>query len=89
MKEMPKRRKKCNAAGREVMELCASLGGTISGEHGIGLEKQHYMPLIFSENDLLFMKRVQLLFDPLDLSNPGKVFPETMKTDASVTVQAV
>ena len=74
---IPDETKRMHEAGHEIMALCASMGGTISGEHGIGIEKHNYMPLIFSEDDLDFMKRIKSLFDPLDICNPGKIFPET------------
>jgi glycolate oxidase len=63
------------AAGGEILKLCAEVGGSISGEHGIGLEKADYMPLIFSEADLACMRRVKEAFNPTGRCNPGKIFP--------------
>src|SRR5216117_1196450 len=63
------------AAGGAIMRVCAEVGGSISGEHGIGLEKIDYMPLIFSEADLACMHRVKEAFNPGGLCNPGKIFP--------------
>ena len=63
------------AAGAEIMKVCAEVGGSISGEHGIGLEKSDFMPFIFSEADLAFMQRLKIAFNPTGLCNPGKVFP--------------
>ena len=63
------------AAGGEILKVCAEVGGSISGEHGIGLEKRDYMPLIFSEADLGCMARVKRAFNPTGLCNPGKIFP--------------
>jgi glycolate oxidase len=63
------------AAGAEIMKVCAEVGGSISGEHGIGLEKADFMPFIFSVADLAFMQRLKLAFNPTGLCNPGKVFP--------------
>ncbi len=63
------------AAGAEIMKLCAEVGGSISGEHGIGLEKMDFMPLIFSAADLAFMQRLKDAFNPTGRCNPGKVFP--------------
>ncbi len=63
------------AAGAEIMRLCVEVGGSISGEHGIGLEKQNFMPWIFSEADLQAMARVKAAFNPTGRCNPGKVFP--------------
>src|SRR5437588_4287313 len=66
-------------AGAEIMRLCAEVGGSISGEHGIGLEKADFMPFIFSPADLELMQRLKHAFNPDGLCNPGKVFP-TRKT---------
>jgi glycolate oxidase len=62
-------------AGDEILKCCIAAGGTLSGEHGIGLEKNELMPLIFSEDDLQAMKKIKSVFNPDDLCNPGKVFP--------------
>jgi glycolate oxidase subunit GlcD len=62
-------------ASREIMELCVSMGGSISGEHGIGTEKASYMRLIFSEEDLGFMLALREVWNPRGLLNPGKVLP--------------
>src|SRR6266571_3063912 len=62
-------------AGAEIMRLCAEVGGSISGEHGIGLEKADFMPFIFSVADLEFMRRLKQAFNPTGRCNPGKVFP--------------
>src|SRR3989449_2262922 len=63
------------AAGAEIMKVCAEVGGSISGEHGIGLEDADFMPFIFSAADLAFMQRLKDAFNPRGLCNPGKVFP--------------
>src|SRR5713101_496912 len=63
------------AAGAEIMKVCAEVGGSISGEHGIGLEKIDYMPLIFSEADLHAMRGVREAWNPRGLCNPGKILP--------------
>ena len=63
------------AAGGEILRLCAEVGGSISGEHGIGLEKMDFMPLIFSETDLDCMRRLRHAFNPDNRCNPGKIFP--------------
>ncbi len=62
-------------AGAEILKACAEAGGTISGEHGIGLEKIDSMPLIFSADDLTCMRKIKEAFDPQNLCNPGKIFP--------------
>jgi len=65
-------------AGMEILAACVALGGTISGEHGIGLEKMGAMRLLFSENDLRAQEWLKEVFDPADLSNPGKVLPSRL-----------
>lgn len=62
-------------AGRELMEVCVGAGGTITGEHGVGLDKREYLPLVFSEADMKAMLSVRAAFDPLGLCNPGKIVP--------------
>jgi glycolate oxidase len=63
------------AAGREILSRCIEAGGTITGEHGVGLEKQSFMPLVFSAADLDVMARVRSAIDPTGNFNPGKVLP--------------
>ncbi|HNB23378.1 MAG TPA: FAD-linked oxidase C-terminal domain-containing protein [Candidatus Melainabacteria bacterium] len=63
-------------AGREILELCVELGGTLSGEHGIGIEKVHEMPMAFAEKDLQAMTWVKNAFDPRTICNPGKIIPQ-------------
>ena len=63
-------------ASREIMEVCVEAGGTISGEHGVGLDKLHYMRLVHSEADLEAMRLVKRIWDPEGGMNPGKVVPE-------------
>ncbi|MDO8472697.1 MAG: FAD-linked oxidase C-terminal domain-containing protein [Dehalococcoidia bacterium] len=62
-------------ASRDIMQICVDAGGTISGEHGIGTEKIAAMPLLFAPADLSIMSSIKRSFDPLDLCNPGKIFP--------------
>jgi len=61
---------------REIFELTKSLGGTISGEHGIGWVQREFMDIPFSPSELSLMKGIKKLFDPNNVLNPGKVFPE-------------
>ena len=63
------------AIGAEILRICVDSGGVLSGEHGIGLEKQDQMPLMFSEEDMATMSLLKLAFETEDLLNPGKVFP--------------
>jgi len=67
-------------AATEIMQACADVGGTISGEHGIGVEKLHGMFFIFSDKDMAAMNKVKAAFDPVSRYNPGKLIPELQKT---------
>lgn len=58
----------------EIFELCKNLGGTISGEHGIGLVQKNYLPVVFPEYQLALMKNIKQVFDPHYILNPGKIF---------------
>jgi glycolate oxidase subunit GlcD len=68
---------KVRKASTEILKICAEVGGTISGEHGIGIEKLEEMPFVFTEGDLDAMRKVKLAMDPGNLCNPGKVVPES------------
>ena len=59
---------------KEIFELTVSLGGTISGEHGIGYSQKSYLPIALSKNELAVMKNIKNLFDPNNILNPGKLF---------------
>ncbi len=61
--------------GGEILKLCVKVGGSISGEHGIGADKKCYMPNMFTEVDLETMQWVRQVFNPKGLANPGKIFP--------------
>ena len=62
-------------AGGQILRLCASLGGSIAGEHGVGVEKREYLPAMYSPGEIAAMLEVKQVFDPHGLLNPGKVFP--------------
>ncbi|MDE3228331.1 MAG: FAD-binding protein, partial [Chloroflexota bacterium] len=64
-------------AGNDLLRACVDLGGMVSGEHGIGLEKRDAMAYVYSARDLAAMARVRLAFDPHELFNPDKIFPES------------
>ena len=70
-------------AGR-ILRLCVELGGSITGEHGIGVEKRDYLPDMFTADEIDCMKRLRAAFDPLGIANPGKMFPAA---DAPALVQ--
>jgi FAD/FMN-containing dehydrogenase len=63
------------AAGREIMALCVEAGGSLTGEHGVGLEKREEMCLVFNDEDLAAMSRVRAAWDPKRRLNPGKLIP--------------
>ncbi len=64
-----------HAAGSAIIEASLAVGGVLSGEHGIGIEKRDFMPLMFSEADLDAQARLRQAFDPDEMANPGKVLP--------------
>ncbi len=67
---------KLEPAIEEIFELTVSLGGLISGEHGIGFVQRNYLPIAFSEAEIELMRRIKSVFDPNGILNPDKVFPE-------------
>jgi len=62
-------------AGKEILRLCVEMGGTLTGEHGIGIEKQDSMRLLFSDSELKAMALIKRAFDPQNMLNPGKILP--------------
>lgn len=66
---------RAEALAGEILHLCIQLGGSITGEHGIGMEKREYLPQMFNETDLAVMKKIRHAIDPQELSNRGKMFP--------------
>jgi len=63
------------AFGSDILRLCVEVGGVLTGEHGVGIEKRDLMPVMFTDADLKQQQRVKCAFDPDLLLNPGKVFP--------------
>ncbi len=61
-------------AGR-ILKMCVQLGGSITGEHGVGVEKRDYLPEMFNPEEMACLHRIRDAFDPLGLANPGKMFP--------------
>jgi len=61
-------------AGR-ILKMCIEMGGSITGEHGIGMEKREYLHQMFSDDDVTVMKNIRAAFDPHTIANPGKMFP--------------
>jgi D-lactate dehydrogenase (cytochrome) len=71
----PEQRRKAHAIASSVLELSIQQGGVISGEHGIGVEKQNYLPLLFSPAELQLHATVHQVFNPTGSFNPAKIFP--------------
>ncbi|WP_129670560.1 FAD-binding oxidoreductase [Candidatus Chloroploca sp. Khr17] len=70
--------------GREILELCVGYGGSITGEHGVGIEKRAFMPMMYTADELAVMREIRDLFDPQAICNPGKIFPPASPTPAPV-----
>jgi glycolate oxidase len=66
---------RAEAFGADILRLCVEVGGVLTGEHGVGVEKRDLMPAMFSETDLAQQQRIKCAFDDKGLLNPGKVFP--------------
>jgi glycolate dehydrogenase FAD-linked subunit len=66
---------RAEAFGADILRLCVEVGGVLTGEHGVGVEKRDLMPAMFSETDLAHQQRLKCAFDDKGLLNPGKVFP--------------
>jgi glycolate oxidase len=74
--KIPGETEKAEAAGAEIAQVCLSYGGSLSGEHGIGVEKRELMGLQFSEEDLNFQLKFKQSFDPDRRLNPSVIFPQ-------------
>ncbi len=66
---------KAEACAAEIVGMCTEMGGSITGEHGVGMEKRGFLGQMYSEGDIDLMKRVRRAFDPKEIANRGKVFP--------------
>ena len=73
----PDERARVFKAGHEILEACVKAGGSISGEHGIGVEKIDFMPLLFTKEDMALQIDLRHAVDPHELSNPCKIFPDS------------
>ena len=71
----PDQVKRVLAAGGDILRACVAAGGSLTGEHGIGLEKQEFLGLVFSPEDIDTMQKIRSVFNPDELLNPGKLFP--------------
>ncbi|MBD1919702.1 glycolate oxidase subunit GlcD [Microcoleus sp. FACHB-831] len=79
---------KVEELGGEILKLCVKVGGSLSGEHGIGADKKCYMPDMFTESDLEAMQWVRQVFNPKGLANPGKIFPTPRTCGEAARAQA-
>jgi len=61
---------------KNLYEVVARLGGTISGEHGVGSKRARYLPLVMDPTLITLQQRIKRVFDPLNILNPGKIFPQ-------------
>ena len=71
----PVQYEKAVEASAEIIRYCVEIGGALTGEHGIGMEKSELMPLLFSDDDFDLMRRIHDAFNPVNALNPGKMFP--------------
>jgi glycolate oxidase len=74
-RRVPGQQEAAETLSARILELCIEAGGSITGEHGVGVDKKKMMSKMFAEPDLLTMQRVRCAFDPQQLSNPTKIFP--------------
>lgn len=81
----PEEEKAAKKAGEDILDACIAMGGTISGEHGIGLEKMKAMRHMFDPADIAAMRKAKHAFDPDDIFNPGKMFPPETETPQPTT----
>jgi len=72
----PGETERAEAFGTDILKLCVEVGGVLTGEHGVGVEKRDLMGTMFDESDLAHQQRLKCAFDPDGLLNPGKVFPQ-------------
>jgi len=75
-------------ASGEILARCVEVGGTITGEHGVGVEKIEFMPLMFTPADLEFMQNIKAVFDPEGLCNPDKIFPGKVPSEPGARTDA-
>jgi glycolate oxidase subunit GlcD len=74
-RRIPDQVRRVELASKEMMTACVEAGGTITGEHGVGLDKREYMEMIFTDDEMSIMCDIRRAFDPLGLANPAKILP--------------
>lgn len=72
---LPGSLERAEALAGQILRMCVEMGGSITGEHGVGVEKREYMPDMFTPDELDCLQRIRAAFDPLGIANPGKMFP--------------
>lgn len=80
----PQFMERVHRAGDEIMDICVGQGGSITGEHGIGIGKRKYLGLMFNDAEIRALKEIKQVFDPQGIMNPGKIFGEDQEADQSV-----
>jgi glycolate oxidase len=83
-RNIPQEVRQANTAKQLLFEEVLRLGGTLSGEHGVGLTKAAYLPLEIDPPTMSLMQQVKKLFDPLNILNPGKIFPPQAKPEKNI-----
>ncbi len=71
----------------DILRLCVRLGGSITGEHGVGVEKRSYLPIMFAEDDMALMRRLRSAVDPSELANRGKMLEPTHTSDPPIDAE--
>ncbi|PWU15548.1 MAG: FAD-binding oxidoreductase [Verrucomicrobia bacterium] len=66
---------RAEALAGNILRMCIEMGGSITGEHGVGAEKRDFLPVMFGPDEMDCMRRLRAAFDPLEIANPGKMFP--------------
>jgi glycolate oxidase len=66
---------RAEALAARILRMCIEMGGSITGEHGVGLEKRDFLPEMFNSEEMDCLQRLRAAFDPLGIANPGKMFP--------------
>lgn len=79
--EKPGERERAEQAAWEILHMCVELGGSITGEHGVGLEKRAFLPLMYGKAEIELFRQIQACFDPSGIANPGKMFPDPGTAD--------
>jgi len=70
---------RAEALAGKIVQYCVEMGGSITGEHGVGMEKRAYLPVMFTDVDMEIMRQIRREMDPKEIANRGKMFPK--KTD--------